>query len=149
MIRSLYSGEVGLMVPGGQKFFEEGKLPGKFNAEHFTRAWVDYITAGNGEVYGLFDDTTGEIQGALGAVFYQDPLTGDDVCTELFWFVLPEHRGAGLQLLDEYLKRACQRDCKRAYMIHLEALHPEALKRVYEHKGFLKVETGYMKNLCP
>jgi len=145
MIRQLYSGEVALMIDGGKKFFEEGQLPGKFHPEHCTTSWVDYITSGTGEAYGMFDENTGEIQGALGAIFYQDPLTGDRVATEMFWFVFPEHRGGGLGLLERYLERVQERGCGRCYMIHLEGLHPDALKRVYSHKGFRLIETGYMK----
>jgi len=133
------------MTEGGKRFFEEGKLPGKFNSEHFTTCWVDYITSGTGEAFGMFDESTGELEGALGAIFYTDPLTGDKVATEMFWFVFPEHRGDGLKLLNHYLERAQERDCARCYMIHLEGLHPDALKRVYEHKGFRLIETGYMK----
>jgi len=147
MIRNLSIDEVGLMVEGGKRFFEEGKLPGRFNPEHFVQKWKEYIPSGIGEAYGMFDESTGGLVGALGALFYKCLLTGDDMSSEVFWFVFPEHRGRGMGLLDRYVDRACKRRCKRIYMVHLESLHPEALKKLYERKGFRMVETGYLKEV--
>lgn len=146
MIRILKTQEVELLVPGGHAFFAEGKLPGQFNPEFFCKRWREMISDGSGVVFGLFDES-GAIQGALGAVFYDDILTGDKLTTELMWFCFPEHRGHGKMLLDTYLGYSTRRGVARLNMIHLQGLHPEILKKLYERKGFRHVESGYMKEL--
>lgn len=145
IIRPLKIHELPLALEGGESFFREGKLPGRFNGPYFLSCWSDYIKKGVGEFLGLFADDEKSLRGALGAIFYRDPLTGDSSAVEQFWYVMPGHRGDGLRLLDAFIATAKERNCRRVCMIHLENLQPEALKRVYERRGFAKLETGYFK----
>lgn len=135
------------MVPGGESFFAEGKLPGRFNAAHFCKQWAEYINIGIGEAIALMSDDDTELHGALGGIFYPCPLTGDNLATEQFFYVVPQFRGEGMKLLYKFIARAAERNVARVQMIHLESLHPETLKKVYERMGFRKIETGYMKEL--
>lgn len=146
MIRHLKISEVGIMVENAQRFFDEGKMPGGLRPEVFTKNWVDYISSGRGVVFGMFGPD-GKFHGALGALFYNDPFNGDAVATEQFWYIAPEFRGRGVLLLDAFCGYASGRGCKRVMMIHLEALQPEALKALYERRGFSHVETSYVKEL--
>lgn len=148
MIRKLQSNEVSIMNEGGRQFFEEGKLPGGFSPAVFSRNWKKYISENSGAAYAAFGPD-GKVHGALGAMFYRDPFNDDLVATELFWYVLPEHRSGrqGLVLLNTYIADAKARGCKRAMMVHLELLQPEILKALYLRKGFHHVESGYLLNL--
>jgi hypothetical protein len=148
MIRKLQSNEVPITVDGGRLFFEEGKMPGGFAPEIFVGNWKRYIAENRGTIYASFG-ADGKVHGALGAVFYEDPFNGDKVATEQFWYTIPQYRNSreGLVLLNTFLADAKNRGCKRAMMIHLEALQPEILKALYGRKGFEHVESSYVKIL--
>lgn len=146
MIRYLHADEADLMAEGGEKFYAEGRLPGVFNRAHFCAQWKQFIEQGIGVSIGMFTES-GQLAGALGAIFYQCPFTGDQLATEQFFFVIKEYRGKGMKLLEKFVDLAVERGVNRVAMVHLESLHPEALKRVYERIGFRKVETCYIKEL--
>lgn len=144
-IRHLKAGEVGLCVEGGKQFFDEGKLPGGFVPEIFSRNWKNLIERNIGTIIGSFDGDT--ITGALGAVLAPDLNNGQTIATECFWFVIDRHRGHGIALLKEFERWAAFRKAKRVAMIHLHALQPERLSELYQRMGYKAVETNYLKDL--
>ena len=133
-------------MEGGERFFAEGNLPGKFNKAHFCNQWERLITHADGAILGVFDDE-GNILGALGYAIAPDFFTGQSVATELLWYVLPEHRGYGLALLEAFERHARQRGAKFVGMTHLMSLQPEKLGAFYERCGYKCIEHHYMKEL--
>jgi len=88
-----------------------------------------------------------KLTGMLAFMIAPTLVNTDVVATELAWYVLPEHRGdrKSLYLLDKYLEIALEEGCKYATMVHLQDSMPEALKKLYEKKGFVLLEQQYVK----
>ncbi len=145
MVRALTVSELpetALMAPA---FFAEGKIPGRFVPEVFIAKWGSLIEQGIGFMLGLFRD--GKLSGAFGAIVTEDLNSADLVANECFWFVLPEARGRGFELLLAYEEEARKRGAVRCSMIHLLSLQPEKLGELYQRRGYTPVETSYFKEL--
>lgn len=133
-------------------FFQEAGLPGEFSPDLFVDRVGRLVSEGVATVIGSFPDRPqgpSEIRGALAAVAYDDLFTGDKIAVELWWFVLPAHRGgrSAIGLLKAYEQWARDRGCRRCNMIHLESLQPEKIGRLYSSMGYSKVETAWSKSL--
>lgn len=126
-------------------FFEEGKLPGKFVPEVFIKFWEQMYGLGLAQMFGA--EIEGVLVGGLGGMVYPDPCDGERVASEMFWFILPQFRGGGLALFNDFEKWAVERDAKRITMIHLQGLAPGILKKLYLRKGYQEVEVHYVKSL--
>lgn len=138
-------GSLAEMAQQGQRFFAEGRLPGKLVTAHFVASWRTLLERGMGEIFVLREN--GEVIGALGALVYPDMYDGEPVATEAFWWVKPERRGQGMRLLQEFEEWARECGCRRMLMVHLESLQPMALGRIYERRGYVKAETHYLKEV--
>jgi len=147
VLRHLYPDEVSLCLEGGRLFLEEAGFHGKFKPSHFEPHMRELVQSGHGTIIGSFGSLG--IEGALAAVTYQELFTGDKVATELWWFMLPQHRrGSGaIRMIREYEKWAKTAGCVRANMVHLESLQPERLSKLYQSLGYTPLERGYSKSL--
>jgi GNAT superfamily N-acetyltransferase len=145
MVRLLTVNELPAAAAMGPEFFAEGRLPGAFVPDIFVTKWTSLIEQGIGFMLGLFRD--GVLMGAFGAVVAEDLNDGKPVANECFWFVKPEARGRGLELLSSYEQEAINRGAVRCSMIHLLSLQPERLAYLYERRGYQPVETSYFKEL--
>lgn len=145
MIRSLTTEELPLCPPLGQEFFATGAFPGKLIPEVFVRRWTEILNAGIGSIHGLFAGD--RLLGIIGGILFRDPNDDALVASEMFWFVPREHRGTlgSLRLVDAYESWAKNMGAERLTMIHLEALAPAALEKLYLRKGYTKVESHYIK----
>ncbi len=146
MIKLLSRNELDACVQGGELFFREAGLPGEFKREVFIKRIGDLMEANVALVIGCFDHI-GKIQGAIAFSVYEDIYTGDRTATEMWWFVLPEHRGGSvaMRLIRAFEKSAKQLDCKRACMIHLASLQEDRLSLLYQTLGYKLVECCYWK----
>lgn len=129
----------------GPAFLKESGAPGGFVPEVFVQKWTELISQGFGFILGLFRGQ--ELTGAFGAVVVGDINDGKLVANECFWFVKPEARGRGFELLIAYEEEARRRGAERCSMIHLLNLQPEKLGQLYERRGYRAVETSYFKEL--
>jgi len=122
MIRPLSSAEVHLCVDGGNAFFDEGKMPGGFDGEHFCKMWRGLIDAGIGVILGSFTDDGKTITGAIGAVISPNLFSNTKLAVESFWFVFPQYRGHGIRLLKAFEEWGKSSGADFLCMIHLEKL---------------------------
>jgi GNAT superfamily N-acetyltransferase len=129
----------------GQRFYEEGRLPGRFIPGTFCRTWEQLLQTGAGGLFLLPDG--GLPVGAIGGVLYPDPNDGALVATECFWFVHPQFRGRGLELLEAFESWARDRGAQRIIMVLLHNLMPEQLSALYRRRGYTAVETHYVKGM--
>lgn len=146
MIRPLQPDEVHLCVEGGKNFFDEGKIPGGFVPVEFCQKWTKLLAAGHSVILGSFNEA-GDITGALGAVLCPSLTSGKLMAVESFWFVIPQYRGHGIRLLDAFEKWGESRGATMLCMIHLSNLQPDALKSLYERRGYREIEVNYLKEL--
>lgn len=145
MVRALTVNELAEAAQMGPAFFAEGGLPGSFVPDIFATKWASLIEQGIGFILGLFRE--GKLSGAFGAIVAEDLNNGELVANECFWFVQPEARGRGFELLLAYEEEARKRGAKRCSMIHLKALQSERLGELYERRGYAPIETSYFKEL--
>jgi GNAT superfamily N-acetyltransferase len=131
--------------PLGARFYAEARLPGRFVPAVWAATWQRLLAGGNGALFLL--ERTGEVCGALGAIIFPDPNDGDLVASEMFWFVAPEARGAGLRLLGAFEAWAAERGAQRLGMVHLATAGADRLAKLYERRGYRCVQTDYLKEI--
>jgi GNAT superfamily N-acetyltransferase len=130
----------------GVSFFAEGKLPGALDTAVAERNWRMLIESGAGAIFAI-RGADGRVVGALGALIYPDLNDGALVATEAFWYVLPEHRGSGLRLLQTFETWAQARGARRLIMVHLSGLMPDKLETFYQRRGYRAIEKHYLKEV--
>lgn len=132
----------------GYEFYREGGMPGGFVASVFVDNWTGILSENRGVFLGLWGgDRFDVFEGGIGAVICPDLNNGQLTAVECFWYVKPGNRGDGLRLLRAYEQWARTAGAVRIVMVHLCSLAPDSLGRLYERRGYKKVEVNYIKNL--
>lgn len=67
--------------------------------------------------------------------------------TEIGYWIEPDHRGRGVELLDALERAAMLRGAKYLNMIAMESSRPELTQAIYRRRGYRKVETTWCKRL--
>lgn len=131
----------------GNRFVEEGKLPGSFRPEFFRKTWGLIFKMGMGAIWKLEID--GKLAGGFGGMIHPDMNDGELVAQEAFWYVIKEHRGGmqGVRLKHAFEDWAAMKGAKRILMTHLKCSMPEKLKAFYERQGYREMETTYVKDI--
>jgi hypothetical protein len=131
----------------GEEFYQEARIPGKFNVETFLNNWQAIIRLGFGALWKFEDE--GRIFGMLGGLISPDLCDGTVTANEAFWFVRKQNRGSlgGIRLLDTFERWATEVGARRIIMTHLHKSMPEKLKALFERRGYEELETNYMKLL--
>ena len=148
MIRKIESKETDSLIEGAKSFFAEGAIPGGFDAAHLSKSWRQLIESKVGVVF-VSIGLTNHFEGALGAVLCPNLFNNGSLAVECFWYVMPEFRGSPLaiRLLHAFEAWAKEHSAKFVAMIHLENLHAEKLRKLYDRMGYKKVETHYVKEI--
>lgn len=131
----------------GKLFYEESKLPGCFNGEHFAKTWAFLIEKGIGAIWVA---TVGEtIIGAIGGLVHPDICSGDIVAQEAFWFIHPEQRGGthAFRLYYKLEEWANAKEAKRLCMSSTLNAYAEKLQQMYMKLGYNMVDICYVKAL--
>lgn len=121
--------------------FDEGYVRESFRARTIDTA--DGITR-------LLLDEGGDPCGYLAACvsrFFSAPVT---VAVELAWYVAPDRRGHGDDLLADFEEWARLKGCSACSLSMNEfddARRSEAMARLYRSKGYRNFERGFLKNL--
>ena len=147
MIRLAAAADVDRIVSMGLRFISESAyrghlVPDRASSTQFVARLVDgaYGTASAVLVAG--DDVA--LVGMLGLFCFPHPFSGALVATETFWWVDPAHRGRdGIRLLEAGLAWAVAHDATAIFMIAPNA----KVARFYERRGFVAVETSYVRAL--
>jgi GNAT superfamily N-acetyltransferase len=66
---------------------------------------------------------------------------------ELFWWIDPDHRGRGSELLNALEAWVKDQGAHSFVMITLEALEPERVGLIYRRRGYRPVEHSYLKEM--
>ncbi len=147
-IRALSRIELPQCVPYGREFHAEFQLPGEFKPSVWLRNWQTFYDRYPATVLGLWKD--GQLIGGLGALIVPDLCDGRLCASELFWFVSKEHRlgSGGIRLLIAFEDWAREEGADEARMVHIaRGEHQESLARVYETRGYERLEICYRKPL--
>jgi GNAT superfamily N-acetyltransferase len=82
-------------------------------------------------------------QGMIGGHLFQHPISREVMASELFWWVEPEHRGAGMALYRAFEQWAREHGAVKIQMIAPD----ERTARAYVALGFDQIETTFQKVL--
>lgn len=143
--RVVSDGELATLAKLGALFHKEAEYPGMFNPHAFCSMMRGLIDTNKVVVIGVWVDE--ELCGAIAALVTSDLWTLDNIAIELFWFVDPVYRGYGLPLLDRLEEAALALGVKRLIMVHLTALNPKIMHRLYTRRGYRCFESQYVRDL--
>ena len=85
-----------------------------------------------------------EEHGVIGVILFKHPFSGELVASETFWWVDPEHRGAGIRLMREAERWARERGAVKMQMGEPAG---SAMARFYERVGYAPIESTYQREL--
>ena len=115
------------------------------DVNHSVKMYKSLIDSGACALFGVLEKN--EFVGGLGCIKSPDFHCGKMTATELFWFVKPEHRGRGIELLDAFERWAEINKCSRLIMVYMEDSMPKVLARFYRMKGYTPLERHFVKEL--
>ena len=113
--------------------------------EYTTKKYTELMNNGSGIMFVIEKD--GKIVGGIGGLIGPDLHSPRMIAVETFWFVLPEYRGKGFKLLNEFEKWADEKKADAVAMVHLVDCHPDILEKIYKRKGYQLIENHYLKVL--
>ncbi len=126
------------------QFWTHTRYEDPFDAEHVAYMFTACQRTG---VY-LVLEVDGAVVGFIAGLAM--PLLGNRhvlQVTELAYWIQPDHRGHGVQLLQAFQDAARERGAKYLNMISLESSMPDVVRRLYESQGFEHSETVFTKQL--
>jgi hypothetical protein len=96
----------------------------------------------------LVYETSLGILGSVGLATMPSYFSKNIIAIEQFIWVQPQARGKMLELLIPALEDEARRlNCTVLTLIALENLRPKAVGRLYENKGYVRMENAYIKRL--
>lgn len=137
--------EIPAGLPGAKLFHEAGNLRGGFVPQHFVDTWTGLLESGRGKIVAMFDEA-GKFCGGLGAVLTASDFSPAKMAYQTFWFMMPEHRGAGCSLVkpfEDWAKAEGAASCVLCRNDNTEG----PSDAVYQRLGYRRSETRYVKEL--
>ena len=115
----------------------------EIDSGYYLNQWQKFLDINIGVLYYLAYN--GKVVGGIGGILAPDIFNGKINLVELFWYVTPKHRRAGLLLYKAMKNHACDDPkIKRFAMVHMEKSMPEKLKTFYQSEGFRLLETHWV-----
>ncbi|MCI0372515.1 MAG: GNAT family N-acetyltransferase [candidate division NC10 bacterium] len=143
VIRPLWPTELPQCAELGEAYCREMDVPGGFVPAFFIQTWQNLFSAGSARVFGAWDEDRRLVGVFLGLVV-PDPHNGETVGHQVNWFVLPEFRGIGLDLMMRWLDELQDEGVHRFVVGAFRGPHEKALDRLYRRIGLEKLETHYV-----
>lgn len=136
-MREATHSDIPAMADMGRKFALKAAPHVGFNRDSVERLLTSLIDSDDGLV--LVGDSS-----MFGAIIYPHPFnSAHRVAQELFWW--SEGR-EGLALFGEAEKRLHGR-CDSFVMITLETVNPDRMANIYQKRGFVPMERGFVKDM--
>jgi GNAT superfamily N-acetyltransferase len=146
MIREAGIDEV-FYVASFMKRFEECTQFVKVDPKHSERVYKRLINEQRGAML-VMTDETGDINkmvGGLGCVKGEDLHFPRTLAIETFWYVAPEYRGQGMDLIKAFEQWAKNNNCDGCALIHLADSMEDILPKIYKRRGYSLVEQHFVK----
>jgi GNAT superfamily N-acetyltransferase len=143
VIRPATYSDIPKMLEMGKRFFEASGYSdiAEFDTESLRASFEALLSSDSAVV--LVGE--GAMAAALIYPFYFN--ANHKTAQEMFWWVDPEQRGIGTQLLDALIAGCKAKGAESLSMIALERLTPEKVGGIYERRGFRPSERSYIKKL--
>ena len=129
------------------KAFDQESAEVHVDVEYAAKRYGDMVRQGIAHII-VAEDSSGNYLGSLGFVVAYGLHENVFFAVETFWYVAPEHRGIGRELLFAFEGKALELGCQKTAMIHLVDSYPESLKVFYERNGYHLTESHYVKDLA-
>lgn len=141
-VREATTSDVLSLVAMGSRFIAESSYAGKIKNDvgAMTAAMEYLIGDENSTIFVLGDP----LCGMIGLINFSHPMSGEKYVAEMFWWVEPEQRGGGKELLVHAENWAREHEAKYIQMIAPD----ERTESVYKRLGYTKVETHYQKEVA-
>lgn len=142
MIRLATANDLPRMVEMGLRFLEESPYKKYFarNPGKMLELGERLLASAGGILVAQKDQ---EIVAMLGFIVHEHFISGERVAGEVFWWVEPEHRGAGLRLL-----REAEKEAKARGAVNLQMIAPdERVGKLYGLLGYEFLESTHQKSL--
>lgn len=148
-IRPLTLEELPRCVYSARAFHAEKQLPGKLVPDVFLKNWTTFLTSCTAVILGLFHED--KLVGGIGGMITPDLSDGRIAATEMFWYMLPEHRGGmnAFKLIDAFEAWAHEQGAEEFRMVHM--LEPDedpstvSLGPIYKRRKYRPLEVAYYK----
>lgn len=142
-IREARTSDTPALVAMGLRFLRESCYRGRIreNAEQMASLVTLLVEQPHGVVF--VSERAGQVTGMIGLLLFDQPLSGDRMATELFWWVEPEHRGQGVRLLKHAETWARAQGAKALQMI----APTEGVEQLYRRLGYDRIEVAYQRAL--
>lgn len=145
VIRPATVAEVPDLVLMGQHFLAQTPYQDVIadNPQQMQTLATQLLTCGAAGTILVAEDRGGALVGMIGLVVAPHFLSGELAAGEVFWWVEPEHRGAGLRLL-----KAAEQWATDAGAVSLQMIAPDdRLGALYARRGYQLVERSYLRKL--
>src|SRR5271154_2715246 len=130
MIRNATSEDIPRMVEMGQQFLAESTYSKFLSNNPVQMAHLMELILKGGEI--LVSEDSGKIVGMIGYFLHDHFISGEKFSGEVFWWVSPEYRGVGLQLL-----KTAEHHAKRAGAKKMQMIAPtKRVEAVYRYLGY-------------
>lgn len=143
MIREARFADVPRLVEMGIRFINDSAYWGRIFPDEIamTNLAQGLIAADHGHV--LVYEHDGKIVGMIGVIATFHPYSGKPVMSEMFWYVEPESRGAGVRLLRAVEGWAREKGIEDSIMI---SPSPK-VSAFYQRLGYEPLEEQFIKKL--
>ena len=118
------------ILPMGERFFNLSGEIGVFNPGHYFDFLVKHYVNRTGCV--IIGESNNKIDAALGLVFYNEPLTGDMVATEICWY---SEGSNGIKVYKRAKEIAKECGAKVFYSQHLNTPESSSVAKFYSRNG--------------
>jgi GNAT superfamily N-acetyltransferase len=143
VIREATIADVPRLVDMGVRFIEGGAYGWHItpNREAMAKLAENLISVDHGHV--IIYEQNGAAIGMIGVIATHHPYSGEPVMSEMFWYVEPEHRGAGVRLLRAAEDWAREHGIRDSIMI---SPSPK-VSAFYQRLGYEPLEEQFIKRL--
>lgn len=143
MITALTTADFDGVTRLGQLYYEEARIPGRLNPEHF-KAMLEALAA-VGKLVAYGKKIGGELVGVIMGLIDQELYTGELVATMMCYYVMPEYRRHGGLLFRAWERESIECGVVRLQAAHLTPFNAELMQKIYERFGYRKSEIFYTK----
>ena len=134
-------------LPGAKEFYSKAPLPGELNEDHFVSEWARILSEKKGiALVARREDSSAPVAGLAGYLGI-DPVTGEKVFKEAWFFSMDGNHGDGRQLLwamEEALRGLGVKFCYMASLLDFKATETANL---YGKNGYIPKEVFWLKEM--
>lgn len=143
MIRAATPDDIPFVVRMGVRHLRSGGYDGTIEPDPAAIADLAHSLIGSERGLLLVSEENESVSGMIGMIAAPHPYSGALIAMEMFWYVAPEARGAGVRLM-----RAAEEWAKSLGLSHILMAAPdEKVAHFLERSGYRRVETNLIKRV--